>query len=131
MPRTGAGGKVFIETWKQSKQSIWSFIIWKTLVGCDWLFLSFTLWDSSALILALAALVFVFSGPHLWHMEVPRLGVKLELQLPAYFTGTAMPDLSHIYNLHHSLQQRQILNPLSEARDPTCVLMDASEIRFC
>ena len=21
----------------------------------------------------------VFSGPHLWHMEVPRLGVKLEL----------------------------------------------------
>ena len=27
--------------------------------------------------------VFIFLGPHLWHMEVPRLGVKLELQLPA------------------------------------------------
>ena len=27
-------------------------------------------------------LFFVFLGPHLWHMEVPRLGVELELQLP-------------------------------------------------
>ena len=32
---------------------------------------------------------------HLWHMEVPRLGVKSELQLPAYTTATAMRDLSH------------------------------------
>ena len=30
-----------------------------------------------------------FLGPHLQHMEVPRLGVKLELQLPAYTTATA------------------------------------------
>ena len=29
---------------------------------------------------------------HLWHMEVPRLGVKSELWLPAYPTATAMPD---------------------------------------
>ena len=36
---------------------------------------------------------FVFLGPHLWHMEVPRLGVELELQLPAYTTATATPDL--------------------------------------
>ena len=27
-----------------------------------------------------------------WHMEDPRLGVKSELQLPAYATATAMPD---------------------------------------
>ena len=27
-----------------------------------------------------------------WHVEVPRLGVKLELQLPAYTTATA-----HLY----------------------------------
>ena len=33
-----------------------------------------------------------FLGPHLWHMEVPRLGVDMELQLPAYTTATAMPD---------------------------------------
>ena len=31
---------------------------------------------------------FVFLGPHPWHMEVPRLGVKCELQLPAYATAT-------------------------------------------
>ena len=28
-----------------------------------------------------------FIGPHIWYMEVPRLGVKLELQLPAYTTA--------------------------------------------
>ena len=27
---------------------------------------------------------FVFLGLHLWHMEVPRLGVELELQLASY-----------------------------------------------
>ena len=25
--------------------------------------------------------IYVFLGPHTWHMEVPRLGIKLELQL--------------------------------------------------
>ena len=29
-------------------------------------------------------------------MEVPRLGVKLELELPAYVTAIAMLDPSHI-----------------------------------
>ena len=28
-------------------------------------------------------------GPHPRHMEVPRLGVESELQLPAYATATA------------------------------------------
>ena len=40
----------------------------------------------------------------LGHMDVPRLGVESELQLPAYTTATAMPDPSHICNLHHSSQ---------------------------
>ena len=57
-------------------------------------------------------------------MKVPGLGVKLELQLPA--TATAKLDLSYIYDLHCSLQQSQILNPLSEARDLTFILMDPS-----
>ena len=57
------------------------------------------------------------------HMEVPRQGVQWELQLPAFATATAMRDLSRFCNLHHSLQQWQILNPLSEARDQTCILM--------
>ena len=54
-------------------------------------------------------------------MEVPRLGVKLELewQLLVYATGTATPDLSHVCNLHHSSWQHQILKPLSKAEDQT------------
>ena len=46
-----------------------------------------------------------------------QAGVKSELQMPAYATATAMPDLTHIHDLHHSSQQHQILNPLSKARD--------------
>ena len=64
------------------------------------------------------------------HTEVPRLGIKLELQLPTYATATAMWDLSHVFDLHCSSRQHQILNPLSVARDQTCILMDASQIRF-
>ena len=66
-----------------------------------------------------------FRGLHLWHMEVPRLEVKLEL---AYTTATATQDLSCIFDLHHKSWQCRILNPLSKARDQTCVLMDASQI---
>ena len=62
---------------------------------------------------------FVFLRPSLRDMEVPRLRVQLELELPAYTTATATIDLSCICNLHHSLWQLQILNPLSEARDRT------------
>ena len=36
------------------------------------------------------------------HVEVPRLGVELELQLPAYTTATATPDPSHVCALYHS-----------------------------
>ena len=46
-------------------------------------------------------------------MEVPGLGVQLELQLPAYTAATATPDPSRVCDLH------QILNPLSEVRDQT------------
>ena len=41
-----------------------------------------------------------------------------------------MLDLRCICDLHHSSQQCQILNPLSEARDWNCILMDASQIHF-
>ena len=64
-------------------------------------------------------------------METPRLGVESELQLPAYATATAMPDLRLVCNLHHSLWQHQILNPLSEAGDETHILMDTSQVRYC
>ena len=31
---------------------------------------------------------------HPWHMEVPRLGIEVELQPPVHTTATATPDLS-------------------------------------
>ena len=58
-----------------------------------------------------------FLGPNPRPMKVPKLGVKLGPQLPAYATATATSDPSHICDLHHSSQQYRILNPLSEARD--------------
>ena len=62
--------------------------------------------------------VIIFSlGLHLQHMGVPRLGVQLELPLPAYPTDTAMQDPSHFCDLHHSLQQCHIPNALKKARD--------------
>ena len=56
-------------------------------------------------------------------MEVPRLGIKWELK--AYVIVTATPDLSCNCDLHHSVWQCQIFNPLSEARDQTHILMDS------
>ena len=61
-------------------------------------------------------------------MEVPWLGVELELQLPAYTTATATQDPSHVCDLHHSSRQRQTLNPLSKARGRTHSLMDPSQV---
>ena len=48
-------------------------------------------------------------------MDVLRLGVELEQQLLTYTTATL--DSNHICDLCLSLQQHQILNPLSQARD--------------
>ena len=75
-------------------------------------------------------LFFVFLGPLPKHMEVPRLGVKSELQLPAYTTAIETWDLSCVCRLQHSSWQRQTLNPLSKARDRTCILMDTSQICY-
>ena len=61
-------------------------------------------------------------------MEVPGLWVKSELQPPTYTTAMATPDPSWIFNLHHSLQQCQILNPVMEARDQTPNPMDTSSV---
>ena len=73
--------------------------------------------------------LFCFLGSHLRHMEIPRLGVQSELQLLAYASAIATQDPSHVFNLHHSSQQCQILNPLSTARDRTGNLMVPSRIR--
>ena len=63
-----------------------------------------------------------------WHMEVPRVRVQSELQLLAYATDTATQDPSEVCDLHHSSQQYWILNPLSDASDQTCILMDTSQV---
>ena len=68
------------------------------------------------MMLCLFIYFFVFLGLHLQHMEVPQLGVELELWLLAYTTVTATRDPSHVFDLHHSSQPCRILNPLSEAR---------------
>ena len=70
-------------------------------------------------------------GLHPCHMEVPRPGVWLEPQLPAYTTAIATPEPSCVCNLHHSSWQHWILNPLNEARNGTWVLMDPGQIHFC
>ena len=49
----------------------------------------------------------LFLGLHVWHVEVPRLGVEMEMLLPT--NATAMPDPSCLWDKH--------LNPQSEARD--------------
>ena len=60
-----------------------------------------------------------FLGPYPWHVDVPRLGVESQLQLPAYTTATAIRDPSCICDLHHSSGQHWILHLRSEARDQT------------
>ena len=69
-----------------------------------------------------------FGGANPWHMEVARLRGKWELQPLACATAMWIP--SCICDLHHSSQQRWILNPLSKARDRTCILTGASQICF-
>ena len=73
---------------------------------------------------------FGFLGLHPRHMEVPRLGVQSELQLPAYPTAPATPDPSRVRDLHHNSRQSQILNPRSDARDRTRHLRVPSRFRF-
>ena len=67
-----------------------------------------------------APFFFFFLGSHPQHMEVPRLGIESELQLPASTSATAMQNPSRIFDP----RQCWILNPLIEARDRTCILMD-------
>ena len=46
-----------------------------------------------------------FLGPHLWHMEVPGLGVELELQLLAYTVVTWDPSSICLHNSHLGSKQ--------------------------
>ena len=74
--------------------------------------------------------LFFSLGLHPWHMEVTRLGVESALQPPAYTAVITTSDLGHVCDLHHSSQNHWILNPVSEARDGTRILMDTSRVRY-
>ena len=78
--------------------------------------------------------LFIYLFSTLWlylqHMELPRLGVELELQLLAYATVTAMQNLRYVCNLCHRSWQCQTLNPLSEARDQTHIFMNTSWVFY-
>ena len=60
-------------------------------------------------------LCIAFLGLHPWYTDVPRLGIKSELQLLVYTTSTATPGPSCVWDLHHNSRHRRILNPLSES----------------
>ena len=75
--------------------------------------------------------VCIFLGPHAWYTEVPRLGVKSEVSLPAYTTAIAMQDPILICKLYHSFQKGWMFNPLSEAKDQTSILVDISWNHDC
>ena len=55
-------------------------------------------------------LFFFFSGPHPWHMEIPRLGIESELQLLVHTTATAMQDPSLVCGLHQLAATHWIFN---------------------
>ena len=55
---------------------------------------------------------------------------QIGVQLPAYATATATPDLTCSCNLHHSSQQCWNLNPLSKVWDQSRILMDTSQVHY-
>ena len=73
---------------------------------------------------------FFFLGAHARHMYVPRLEIQQEPPPPAYSTAIAMQDLSCVCDLHCSSWQCRNLNPLSETRYWTCILVDPSWVHY-
>ena len=88
--------------------------------------MSFANSDSFTLSFTISFFFSCILEPYLKHMEVPWLGVELELQLPA----TAVQDPSCVCDLYCSSQQCWIPDPLSKARDQTHILMDTSRIHL-
>ena len=62
------------------------------------------------------------------HMEVPRPGVRLELQPLSYATPTARWDPSHTFDLHHS--SRQCRSPTHQARPGAAPASSCVPVRF-
>ena len=118
----------YFSTYVSSARSLSSVAMVSAYLQLDLYFVIFSYFRK--LYIYFLFLCFFLLGPHL-HMDVPELGVELDQQLPASTTATATPDWSHVCHLHHSSRQHRMLNPLSEARDGTCILVDTGQIHFC
>ena len=89
------------------------------------------IWDILAMPTPFFLVVFVlfcFLGLSPPHTVVPRLGVQSEVPLLPHTTAAVTPLRCLVCNLYHNSWQYQTLNPLSGARDRTCILMDTSQI---
>ena len=53
---------------------------------------------------------------------------RIRATVAPYAKATAMQDPSLVCDLYHSSSQRQVPDPLSKARDQTCILMDTGWI---
>ena len=87
-----------VSVWADGRSSLWIIkcMEWtqpfiaslKSLQNLKRGFVCFVLFPITTLVNEYITLLFFFFffffGPHLWHMEGPRLGVESELQLPAY-----------------------------------------------
>ena len=53
-----------------------------------------TLFCTYAILSIKFIIIFLFIGPHPWHLEVSRLEIESEMQLPVYARAIATQDLS-------------------------------------
>ena len=121
-------------SWDVLRQNIFSLVCWFCQLFLDTLLLLWAILAWDRLTEKIHSIVFFFffglfrAAPR--HMEVPRPGVESELWPLTYATAIAIPDLSCVWDLHHSSRPSWSLNPLNKARDRTCTLMDTSQIGF-
>ena len=113
-----------------NKARDWTYLLMDTNQILHLLSLNYYLVMVSTTFMSSSSIAF-FSFPFwlgcIGSMDYSRLGVKLELQLPVYGTATAIQDLRHVSYLHHSWQQCQNINPVSDARSHTHVPIDPSQ----
>ena len=84
----------------QNKSNAWGALIQTFLRTMPLCIKSLSLFKDGSPISYVYSFCFIlFLGPHLKHMEILRLGIKLELQLLAYTIATAMRDSSHVCDI--------------------------------